>query len=701
MLRNRRGGRNGEGDHLHSALADVAPRSAAPARTTISASDAAWLAAVPTAALTVLTVLLLGPWVGRTLLAPDQVRFWSLFLDEVRPEPVEDGRVLVALAGPLLLVGVTFALTRVRWRGTPATLGVVVAAVQTALVGFAALSVAQQQWHVLGALYPARPIVDQPHFFEPATLLVAAIGTAAVAAFVADGSRWAALTRRTRETPRRRIAAALIAVTAIGVWLLHAAYTEATIGGAHLQVLYHVQFTLDETYAVLDGRSPLVDFAAQYGSLWAYAFAAVMSVVGTSLGVWIVLALSATGAGMLAIFAVLRRVTGSALRGLALFLPVLATSFFMVEGPPQDRYTYGNYFGTFPLRYAGPSIVAWLVARHLGGARPRRAWPLFLAAGIVVLNNADVGVAALGATTAALLWSGGRPTRGSVARLLAAGAGGLTAAFALGSLVTLARAGSLPHVGLLLRFSRLFGVDGFGEFPMPTIGLHLVVYATFAGALAVATVEALRGSADRTATGMLAWSAVFGLGASVYFAGRSTPENLVALFFPWSFALALLLVPALRALAAEKRRRPPIGAIACVFGFLVMACSLAQTPTPWEQLERLGRTGAPVAAAPTGQRFVAVHTRRGEHVAILLLLGHRMGVQLGLENVAPYANDLSMPAAEQLDETLAALRESGGHKLFVFASDTRADERRALKRAGFHELARDREEDTALWSDAG
>ena len=69
-------------------------------------------------------------------------------------------------------------------------------------------------------------------------------------------------------------------------------------------------------------------------------------------------------------------------------------------------------------------------------------------------------------------------------RLAREAAAGLLGALALVALLTLVRAGSLPHLGLLLEFSRLYGVDGWAMLPMPTLGLHLVVYVTFAAALA-------------------------------------------------------------------------------------------------------------------------------------------------------------------------------------------------------------------------
>jgi hypothetical protein len=654
----------------------------------LPADDAAWLATIPTAIVAVAAITLLGPPLGKALLAPQNVHFWPGFQYALSPEPVQLGRFLVAQFVPFVLA--IFTVAGVRWRAARASSmsdGLIVA-VQAAAVAFAvACWLAQEE--ALGPLYPHRSPQILLRFFTPRTMIVAGAGTLAIVLAVRNARMRAQVLAWARESRGRRLAAGLVAIVAIVVWLLHGVYTEGTIGAAFREVEYHIQFTYDETFAVLDGLSPLVNYATQYGSLWSYAFAAGMSLIGPSVGVWVAMALLATGLGMLAVFAVLRWVAGTSVRGLLLFLPVLATSFFMLGGTLENRYTYANYFGTFPMRYAGPSILAWLVARHLGGARPRQCWPLFLLAGVVVLNNADTGIPALGATALALLWSGGRPTRASVARLAFEATGGLAAAFALVSLLTLARAGVLPDLGLLLRFSRLFAKAGFGLFAMPTIGLHLVVYLTFVAALGAATVRALRAEPDRLLTGMLAWSAAFGLGAGAYFAGRAVPENLVAMFFPWAFATALLLIPALRSLSTVPWRRPPVAAVACVFGFGVMACSLAQTPTPWGQLQRLQQTVPPILGEPLGEQFVARRVRRGESAAILLPLGHRIGAALGVTDVSPYSSFLSMPTAEQLNETLAVLRADGGRKLFIRPLDVEGEIAQALADAGFKLVAQE------------
>jgi hypothetical protein len=665
----------------------------------LSAGETAWLAAVPAAAIAMAAIVVLGPPLGRALLAPTPARLWSQWYWAVRPEPVEQGRYLVALTVPLLLAALTAAGVRVgARRAAPAALRTLVPGVQLAALAFVALCLLGQQG-AFGSIVPPREFSPRvAAFFTWRTLLVAAAATLAALALVRSARTWDALARWTRETRARRRAAGLLAVAAIAVWLLHAFNTERTIAVAFEEVLYNTYFTFDETFAVLDGRSPLVNFAAQYGSLWPYALAAAMSLLGTSLGVWCALSLATTGAGMLAVYAVLRRAARGSLRGLLLFLPVLATSFLLLEGTRANRYTFANYFGTFPLRYAGPSLLAWLVARRLDGDRPRRAWPLFVAAGLVVLNNADAGVPALGATVAALVWGAGAPTTARLRRLALEAAGGLAAAYGLVAALTLARAGALPDVGLLVRYERLFARTGFAMYPMPALGLHLVIYLTYVAALGVATVRALRAEPNRLLTGMLAWSAVFGLGAGAYYAGRSTPDDLPAMFFPWALALALLLIPALGSLRSAPWRAPPIAAAACLFGFLAMACSLVQTPTPWEQLDRLQHTVRPLLAAPVGQSFVARHVHRGERVAILELLGHRIGANVGVTNVLPYNSGESVLTVEQLGETVADLRAAGGSKLFLDRRTVQDDLPLALGDLGFRRAVRQGRNE--LWVDA-
>jgi hypothetical protein len=671
----------------------------------LSARELAWLAALPCAAVTVLAVAALGPLVGDLLLPTSPIHFFDFALRSLHPEPHEQGRVLVALAGPLLLAGATVLLARHGLRLRAAIAMPLVWGAQAAAVAFAVVCFVIQR--DLEFVYPRyRPI--QQGYFNNTTLIVSALGTIALLAGMRSARMRATAARWARETTARRIGWTLAAALLIVVWLLHAFNVEHTVAIENVAGAYHIQFTLDETYAVLNGRSPLVNFAAQYGSLWPYPVAGIMSLLGTSVGVFTGLMCLISGIALLAMYDVLRRTARSPLTAFVLFAPFLATSFFLLRGPLENRYTLATIFADYPLRFAGPWLLAWLTARHLDDlrdGRDSRPWPLFLAAGLVVMNNIDHGVPALGALVAAVLWAGGPLTRRRIRTLALHAAAGLLAAYAVVALLTLVRAGALPDLTLMVRFARLFALAGFAMLPMPVLGLHTIIYLTFAAALAVATVRSLDaadGPGDRVLTGMLAFTAIFGLASGTYYAGRSHPEVLVTSFAAWSLALALLTLVAGRRLAAHPGRPPEPAVVGCILAFFVAACSLAQTPTPWSQLERLQDTTPATFHHPVGEAFIARHIRPGEHVAILQGLGHRIAENLGVEDVTPYTGEFSMPAVEQLADTIRMLREEGGRKLFLVVPDgpEAPDMRPALEVAGFA-LTEEDHAGEQLWVDGG
>jgi hypothetical protein len=672
----------------------------------LQTGELAWLLALPCALVTLLLIVTLGPVVGDTLLPPSSVQFFALPQIFLAPEPHEQGRFLVALLGPLLLAGATVALARRGPRMRAPVAHALVWAVQAALVAFVVVCVVAQRRHVF-AFQAEEPFKQR--YFTDATLLAAALAAAAIAAAAGSARVRALVARLVRETPARRLGWTLAAALLIAIWQLHAFNTEGTVINENPPAAYHLQFTLDETFAVLNGRTPLVDFIPQYGSLWPYPVAAVMSLVGTSVGVFTGLMCLISALALLAIYDVLRRVARSSLTALLLFAPFLATSYFLQRGPLENRYTLATIFADYPIRFAGPWLLAWLIARHLdrvaGGRGAARTWPLFLVAGLVAINNVDHGIPALGALVAALLWT--TPlTRARLGRLARDAAIGLLAAYALVALVTLVRAGALPDLTLLLRFARLYASAGYAMLPMPALGIHTLIYLTFAAALAVATVRALRAGGrpdeDRTLTGVLAFVAVFGLGSASYYAGRSHPEVLVTTFGAWSLALALLALVVLRQLAARAARgsrwQQPAAAL-CLFAFCVTGCSLAQTPTPWSQVDRLQTTGEARFRAPAGQAFVAGHVRRGERVAILQLLGHRIAENVGVTNISPYTTSFATPAVSQLQDVVRTLRREGGTKMFVPTTPSAIpDVRPALAADGFGRVAADRD-GNELWVD--
>jgi hypothetical protein len=666
----------------------------------LTAAEIAWLLVLPCAAVVVLLIAALGPLVGDLLLPRSSLVFFEAALVQLRPEPHEQGRVLVALTGPLLLAGATGLVAQRPPRVPARAVGPLVWAAQAIVFGAVAALLVVQRGIDYGEVYQTA-IPFRQRYFSDATLVVAVLGALGVVVATRSDRVRATVARWASDTPARRAGWTLAAALLIAVWLLHAFNTEATVVNENLAGRFHLPFTLDETFAVLNGRSPLVNFDAQYGSLWPYPVAAAMWLLGASVGTFSGLMCAIAGVSLLAMYDVLRRVSRSSLTGLVLFAPFLATSFFLLRGPLENRYTLATIFADYPLRFAGPWLLAWLVVRHLDRARDGRdprPWPLFLVAGLVVLNNTDHGIPALGALGAALVWAGPL-TRRRLRTLALQALAGLAAAFALVSLLTLVRAGALPDPTSLFRFARVYAGAGFAMLPMPTLGLHTIVYMTFAAALAVATVRALNGDADRTLTGALAFIAVFGLGSGTYFAGRSHPEVLVTSFAAWSFAIALLTLVAVRRLAAHPKRWPEPAVALCLLAFCVTACSLAQTPTPWSQVDRLRTTGEPTLRRPAGQALVAAYVRPGERVAILLGLGHRIAENLGVTNVSPYTTAFAMPAVTQLDDVVRALRAEGGGKVFLPTTPAAMfDVRPALEANGFARVAADNS-GNELWID--
>ena len=641
-----------------SEAAVVSLRGSAEAQERAAAADpasAAWLCAIPCAAVVVAAILLLGPSLGRLLpTGGGSYTFLAAHALNLHPEPTEDARYLIALSAPLL-----------------------------------AALVAQRGFR-FGAIYnaPEQPF-RSTYFTNPTVMAAALLAIAAATAANASTRRPDLAAALLRDSRRRRWIVVAVVLLATIVWVLPALNTDVSIANEPEDLIYHLAFPFDETFAVLNGRTPLANFTAQYSSLWPFAIALPMALFGKTLLAFTVIVATIGALALLAVYGVLRRAVRSPLAALALFLPFLASSLFFIDGTLVYRSSVGNYFGTFPLRYAGPWFVAWLTARQLDRREPpstRALWLLFTAGGLALLNNADFGLAAVGASVAALLWTTERITRHQLLRLAGTIAGGLITAFALVALVTLARAGTLPRLGRLVDYARIYTVAGFALEPIPgVLGVHLLIYLTYVAAIAVATVRAARRAPNRVLTGMLAWAGIFGLGAGMYYVGRSHPTALKQHFGAWSFTLALLVVPALGALASRQARRSALAALTTLFAFGLMACSLAQTPAPWSQLRRLN---APLMQFGDGWRsadmFVPPHdpatrffvasladgssrfvVKRGAPVAILLTAGHRAADAYGVVNVSPYTGVDSLQTVQRVEAVLDALRDAGGNTVIL------------------------------------
>jgi hypothetical protein len=612
----------------------------------VGPAELAWIALLPCAIVATAAIVLLGPPLGHALLRPGGNALWppTWWEAQGRPEPIEHGRFVLALLAPFAFVGVLLAGFRRLPRLPSRAVRPLVVAGQVGVAAFIAAAVLGEH----GAIDFGHP---QPPIFDIALLAIAAgLVLVAVIAMRADRTR-AAIARISRERSWLRIACAMAAVVVAATWLLEAIETDRLVEEGGLW-----NWTLNDVFAVLNGHDPLVDYHPVYAKLLPYPAALALLALGTTGFVYTLFMTALSLLALLAVYGVLRRVTPSALLALGLFVPFVALS--------DVRHTM-LMPAMWPMRYGGAYLLAWLTARHLDGRRPQHVWTLFLVAGVVTINDLEFGLAAALASVAALLCARPARSRRDLLRLGGAVGCGALLAIAAVSLFMLARAGSLPRPALLLEWPQIFADLGWFSLPMPSVGLHLVVYATFAAAVAVAVVRVASGAGDRLLTAMIAWSGVFGLLASGYYAGRSEPVKLAALLSAWGFALVLLTVLCVRALSERAWRSPTIAELLVLLGFGLSICTIGQLVSPVMLIRRLTAPLPPPQYRPIAEGFIAPHVRPGEKVVILLPESFRLAYELGVDNVAPYQSQNAIVTRDQMQTLLATLEREQVAEVFM------------------------------------
>lgn len=628
-----------------------------------SAEDIAWVGLWPATLALLAAILWLAPPLSDLYPEPSHELFvqWQ---PVVIPEPLEATRFLLALAAPFALAGLVLLGSAAQGdrRFDPAVI-----MLQLAGIALIVWSVGEQ----VNGPFPFFP----PDYFKPLLLSIPIVVGGAVIGVALTSLVFAAARSGRLDFPasipsgwKGGTVAAAVLLTAL--WLLPAVVTDETVGSSGPLASGHIPVQAADYFAVVNGRTPFVDYVPQYVHLLPVALAPLLSAFDLSLTSFSVLMTALSLVALLSLFGVLLRVTERPVAALALYVPVLAFSLFPWTEEGLVRESNALYYGFFPGRYLGPFVVAWLCAlavrrRHLP------AWLLFFVAGLAALNNAEFGAPAVIAAFAALVLGSDRPLAETVRALVAQAVIGLVGALAVVSVVTLVRAGELPDLGSLTYYSRLFAREAFGLAPMPTLGLHIGMYLTFVAAILTATVRYVQVRHDSTLTAMLAYAGVFGLIASSYFAGRSLPWQLMLLFPVWGLALALLVWVAAGSLSSAATQRSSLArsllpSLAALCGFGVMVAAIVTFPPPWRQLERLSQSGSAVHDVPGVQRFVDERTDPGE--AILLFgtrTDHRVAERAGVVNVSPWNYWLSLLSEREVERALDALEQEHGSKVFL------------------------------------
>lgn len=601
----------------------------------------------------------------------------SMFLGalaaECRPEPLEQLRYITAISlAPLLFValhaGVSRHMARVGALLPDRSVNLVVAAalfIQMFLCGTALLN-----WSTVE--------VDDYRCFDARDM-----ATAGVAVVAALGLLVAAARARPRPLHPGRLPAA--AAAAMSLWQLSSTLqTDSSVYRAPAVTAYHLPFTLGEFAAVANGRVPLVDFSAQYENLTALSLSPVFKVLGLGVGPFTSTMALLSLLSLLSVFAVIRACTPSGRDAigpwlsLALFVPYLLVATRLERVTAAARASVFSYYAVGPLRYVGPFVLAAATAALVRDRSRGAHGAVALLAGCVALNNLDFGIPAFVASWVALTvgsesWPR-RPLR-SALRELAPLALGLAAVLAAYCLWARLATGSWPALSALTSYQRIFAVAGFMMLPMRPTGLHLVVFATFMAAIFRS--HALRmgpGGGEpraRALSAMMLWSGVFGSGASMYFVGRSHPHVLPALFAAWGVSVMLLTLDCVegwRSLGSGSRGRVALRvlpSLALLWVTVAFASSAAHPVNAAAEVSRL-RTPDPRMSRFLGtlREFVRRSTRRGEPVLIAFPYGHRLAIELGLDNVFPFAHAGSLIVRPQLDAALAQVERHHVRNVF-------------------------------------
>jgi hypothetical protein len=633
------------------------------ARRRPSAEDIAWVGLWPASLALIGGIIWLAPPLSD--LYPEPAReLFAQWQPQIRPEPLEATRFLLAIAVPFALGGLMLMGSAGRGdrRLDPAVIAVQLAGI--ALIVWAVCEQVDGPFLLVPADYFKPLLLSEP-------ILVAGVGVGVSLALLALAAGRFRLDLPGSITSRWRGVAFATAALLTALWLLPAVFTDETVG-ANGFASTHVPVQAADYFAVVNGRTPFVDYVPQYVHLLPFALAPLLSTFDLSLTSYSILMVGLSLVALLCLFGALLHATERPVAALALYVPVLAFSLFPWAEEGLQRQSNSLYYGFFPGRYLGPFLLAWLCAL----AVRRRRLPvglLFFVAGLVVLNNAEFGGPALIASFAALAVGSARPrTLGQEIRtLIAPAAIGLVAALALVSFVTLARAGELPDLGSLTYFSQLFAREGWGLWPMPTLGLHIPMYLTFVAAVLAAAVRYVQSRPNSTLTAMLAYAGILGLLGSSYFAGRSLPWQLMLLFPVWGLALALLAWISAQSLSSaiaqqNSLARSLLPSLAALCGFGVMVAAIATFPLPWSEVERLSESQPAVHDVPEAQRFVEEHTHPGEAI---LLFGtysdHRVAERAGVVNSSPWNYGFSLFSEREVDRALDDLEGEQGLKVFL------------------------------------
>ena len=451
-------------------------------------------------------------------------------------------------------------------------------------------------------------------------------------------------------------------------------------------ICHHIDIILGAVNQVGHGRTVLVDVSSQYGLLYPYVIAALMTPFGITMtgltvvfgsvvllqGVLLYLAASrlpGMTAGWRAAFAVCCASVCVPMLQNALF--VAPDSLFLTDIRTTDIQP--AYFQFTPIRTLWLAVFVWLLSCWSQPLHRSKIAAGYLLAGVALLWNADSGLVVLGAWAATLVACGAADWRAAPGRLAlsvgahaAAVAGTAAAALAAYAAFACWRSGHWPDFEQLLRFQAIFYGAGFFMVPMPVWEWWQPIVALHACTIAWALRQVVCGRIPPTAALKL-FTAVYGLGAFSYYQGRSMPSFLPSTFLP-AMLLAFIWVREGMAVLSLRRpaeivRRPELRIVAvCTLPMLMFLLALGLNlgrSLPAAVRYACDTTG-PIDSRELAPIWDALRPHlSGRAVAVLTDPSAYIHAKTGSWSALPVANTAEVFLQSQLAEIESVLAEPG------------------------------------------
>lgn len=484
------------------------------------------------------------------------------------------------------------------------------------------------------------------------------------------------------------------------IYLIPSVFFDSNLSLTSAHVYGHMEHVIGEFAATWSGKTMLVDFFPQYNYLAPYIVSPVFDLFGFTTGSFTLLMSSLSLGGLLIVFYLFRKMTGSYVPALFFFVPFLSISFYGQAITPLIIHNVFNYYAVWPLRFIGPLIGLFFLSKVLENPTPKRTGLLFFLGALIAINNLDFGLPSLVGMFVAIWFSKGKQSFVSLRHT-----GETVLLFLLSSVLAMVffivfsslRSGAFPQIQLLVEYQRIFAVSGFMMLPAPFPGLYWIFYLTYMGCLILAVFRTFQRDASdeilRYKDGILAYSAIFGCGSLMYYIGRSHPQVLIALFAPWALCLLLLLIETLQHCKKMFVMRNYAALLFLIipfyflsFNFMVYISNLVQIPSLPNQSKRFMY---PVGGDLLLQRrnnmedFIKHHVVNGEKVVIAMDRGDILANKLGIHNIFPFPLTTSIILNKQVELLVDKIEENRINKVFLnhFAD---GEIKESLKTHGFN-----------------